>query len=943
MLLAELLHMGVDFNIKDGKLYGSYGLTAWLFTHAGVHRGLYGDQDTGPSLHEMFLSNSLLGTLLGYEIGFEDEAVEDSLFVWEDIFEVALETFERSRFGSARQSLHGMIQCGSRRLERSSYAQQRTVAEGVQRHYPQAWYEECFSIRHNGQDKFRYKPTAYFKQLDEFDCKTETVMQYIKGLEDTEVRLLDNWVGELLDRLQKQKSELRIISQSLANEADLRDPTESPEPPSGPSFLRLSAALIMQKAISLQREHELKCKINDEICQTKVDLAKYDEWKSVTVHFSLSTAGWQHVMPEVGKTLRLVLQTGEKTSEAWTFDVIPPHTEHHITARIYVPIDEDTFDFLWAIEGNQGEVELSIRLPLGVESGAITQLEHLHELLMTRKETPVFDLARSLRGEAEPKFSVRGIPFDSDRRLTTDVAQCLGKGLTARQKEAFDTSLARVPYGCLNITGLTGTGKSTLAAHMALALACTQPVLVVAQSSLEAQNLESLLLKRHRQLCRDIEGFAGKLAMCRLRAPHEVRTAMTNALFQGVLSDQYLDHRQLNKALLGEQGTDDIALHRLVKRFAKHINAHPRQYDERQRDFAKLYLEAFKECEDAGRGAVERPHYFRLFDHCTEVLSEYLLPGMNVVVTTVECAINDLPELYRPRCMILAEAGMMSVATGIPLIEILQPELVITLTDPVHTHHAGPSNGTEYDMEGVLRRRLLDSLYPLSTVMLDKNKRCPPSCWEFARQTLNEAGISGAHAVSDVSIVTRPKFRPIELAASQGILFNGSLANFDLCKSQQVLMNVNNVIDDRGQETTGDATLQAVTEAIKDLLNVPEVFNQDILVQCMSRTHGQRLQDILRREAVMIRVTAPPVPGSQAPIVLTVIAECRCSLSPQQELSSDEELMLALTRAQTFHFMFGCASCLSKIRARDEGPRLMQKFLEHVYGNKQVVEYRAKH
>lgn len=951
MLFAELLHMGVDFKLEADKFHGRYGLTALLFAHAEVHRDFFGEDEAGTSLHDLLFSRRATGVLLRYEISFGDQAIEDSLFTWEDLCEIAWGKFEGSRFESARQSLDEMIQLGSRQLERSSYAPRREATHlGVQTS-SQAWYKDCFSIRHNGRDRFEYKETAYFEELQEFDSKTETVLRYIKGLEDIQIETLDTWTQELIKRFKAQDPQFPVLSDFLISEFGL-DELRLSKSPSEPSFRRLVAALIMERAISLQHEHNVKCEINVETCLAKCELAEYDEWKSVTVHFSLATAGWHHIMPLPGKAVKLILRNDGKMTEAWSFDILPPRTKHKFTARIYVPIEEDAFDFLWESKGYRDELQLRLRLPLSPKPSAIAHIESFHRLLLSRKGTLVFDIARSLRGEEDAKFSVPGIPIDHDSRSTMEVAKRLSKNLVRKQRDAFDGCLARVPYGHISVEGLTGTGKSTLAAHLALALACTQPVLVVVQSSLEAQNLESLLLKRHRQIGRDVEAFAGKLAMCRLHPAYKVRTALKNALFHEVLSDQYVDDQQLNKVLLSnEQDTNDVALHRLVKRFAQHISAHPGRYDRDQKEFAEMYLEASKACKGADGRAV--PHYFRLFDQCTETLGDYLLLEMDIVLTTVECAINDLPKRYRPRCLILAEAGMMNLATGVLLAERLQPELLITFADPDHVPQALPTIRPEGNgMAAISGRRLCDVLSPGSTIILDRNMRCPPSCWEFARQTLIKARLARTDTASDVLASTQPKFRVVQQVALEGGLFNGSLANVDLYKSQQIFLNIASAnkngrgepVSDLGTKCSSDSTLmQAVAEAIKDLLSVPGVFNQDILAQCIPRAFGQNLHDILRREAVMIRVDAPPVPGSQAPIVLTVIAECNCSQPPQQELSSDRELILALTRAQTFHFIFGCASCLSKIRARDGKPRLMQNFLEHVHGNKEVVEYRGMH
>lgn len=948
MLFAELLHMGVDFKLEAEKFHGRYGLTTLLFAHAEVHQDFFGENEMGTSLHDLLFSSRATGALLRYEISFENEAIEDSLIAWEDLCDIAWENFEGSRFESARRSLDEMIQLGSRQLERSSYAPRREARhQGVQIS-SEAWYKDCFSIRHNGRDSFEHKETPYFEETKEFDSKTETVLRYIQGLEGMNFETLDMWVQELIKKFKAQHPQFPVLSDFLISglEVEQKPLKRLVEP----SFRRLVAALVMGRAISLQHEHNVKCDINDETCRAKLEFAKYDEWKSVTVHFPLATPGWQHVMPLPGKTVKLILHDSNTTTGAWSFDLLPPQTKHIFKARIYVPIEEDGFDFLWESKGHQDELELRVSLPLSHEPNVIAQIESFHCLLLSRKETLVFDIARSLRGEEDPKFSVPGIPVEHNSRLTMELAKRLGEKLYQKQKQAFDACLARVPYGHLSIEGLTGTGKSTLAAHLALTLACTQSVLIVVQSSLEAQNLESLLLRRYKSLAFDVKDFAGKLAMCRLHPAYKVRTVLKNTLFHEVLSDQYVDDHQLNKALLSSgpgAGANDIALHRLVKRFAQHISAHPSRYDGRQKEFAEMYLEAFKACERADGRAV--PHDFRLFDHCTETLGDYLLLESTIVLTTVECANNDLPKQYRPRCLILAEAGMMNVATGVFLAERLQPELLITFADPEDKSQALSEIRAEgREMAALSQRRLCDVLHPGGTIILDRNMRCPPSCWEFARQAVIKARLTRTDTVSDVLALAQPKFRVVQQAALKGGLFNGSLATIDLYKSQQIFMNIQGAREsvraepakDFGKKTLSDRDLmQAVAEAIKDLLSVPGILNQDILAQCMSRSAGQSLHDILRLDAITVRVNAPPAPGSQAPIVLTVIAECKCSQSPQQELSSDRELLLALTRAQTFHFIFGCASCLSKIRARDGKPGLMQNFLEHLYANKQIVEY----
>lgn len=741
------------------------------------------------------------------------------------------------------------------------------------------------------------------------------------------------------------------------------------------SLKHLTASLILGAARAMQHQHLMHDMINRNTHSATFSYTVHSEFTTITADISFCTQLPFNELPDIGEQVLLSVLCGNNWSLDFFAVVIPTAVGSQVSVNFTLLNSDQTWDVVTQLVAvSNPRLNVRLELPLLSRFRAIEEIQQLATLAASSPTTQAklnkFSIALRLTGDGNDNFTVPGCVVDKLNSLKSEVISCLRIGLRSKQQEAFDKSLDRVPAGYLNIQGPPGTGKSVVGIRIALAVASTQPVLIVAESNEVVSQIESALITQYKSLLQACPEAVDVFRMTRLYPRNYVRNEPRLSLLHQ--APPMRDGGQsISETLWGrETQGHDLTLDHLVYRFAHHIEEDESTYSDA---LVRLSEEYRQKMHDARQSQHKGdPEKLASLDKSNNGLGAHLLSMMNVVVATIDTAALQL-EAYHPRCLIFDEAAATLVQKGVSLIKKLDPAMVITIGDVQQAGPVVPSALASFNEFGpLLQRSLVEHLHPSErqTVTLDINFRNPQSCWEFSRRIYLESAKTDVRTIVDVTL--QPRYSDVVHASQQPGFFNDCLRRVDLTNNQQIFVNVSQGHCERisqepfdqafhaqgyapsyktshgtGRFRSADRTLlrnravhDAVEEMIGDLLALPSITKDDVLVQCFSRLEKEDLEKRLGAQAKAVNLlSTTSARGKEYPIVVTVINACNCSHTHQDTLPGDPMLNVALTRAQTFHFIVGNCDCIGRISSEAAKRKSLLKLVDYVNYNSHRVNF----
>lgn len=788
-----------------------------------------------------------------------------------------------------------------------------------------------------------------------------------------ETRSLDALISNVVEGVQKtDEPEFPVVPVFLIDrKRGTINSLDLPDEKSGWSSLRhITASLILGAARAMQHQHLVHNMIKRNTHSATFSHTVHSEFTTVTADISLRTKSPHAELLDIGESILLSVLSANQSISA---EIIPRAVGSQLSASFTLSNSDPICELMTRIVSESGVQH--IRLDLSPVS-RLRAVDEIQQLATFTASSPIsapnsnkFDIASRLTGHNAATFYVPASVVGNLNPLKTEVINRLRVGLKGKQVEAFDMSLDRLLAGYLNIQGPDGTGKSFVGIRIALALACTQPVLIVATNNEVVSQIESALITQYKSLLEACPEAVDIFKLARLFPRNHVRNDPRLSLLHQTPPKRQ-SGESISEMLWGpETQGHDLTLDHLAYRYAHHIKEKG-STDSALDHLSEEYCQEMK----LARQSEHKGHPEKLasLDRFNNGLGAHLLAMMNVVVATIDTAASRL-ELYHPRCLIFDEAATTLVHKGVSLIKKFDPAIVITMGDVQGTGPIVPSALASFNEFGsLLERSLVEQLHPSErqTVTLDINFRNPPSCWEFPRRMCFEKAQVNIESVVDVRL--QPKFSAIVQASKQPGFFKGCLRSIDLTRNQQIFISVpqghcrrvpqgpfdqaGNMQGDAPCFKTSEGTSKfrsavrtqlrnpAVHDAVErltnDLLEVSSITKEDVLVQCLSEPEREDLEQRLSIRAKDINLLSTTgARGQQYPIVITVVNACNCSYDDHEGLTGDQELNVALTRVQTCHFIVGNCDCLRRINRRGGKSPYLLRLADYMNHNSHRVNF----
>lgn len=791
-----------------------------------------------------------------------------------------------------------------------------------------------------------------------------------------EKRSMDTLISNVIEGLKKtDEPEFPVVPVFLIDrKRGTINSLDLPAFKSGWSSLgHITASLILGAVRAMQHQHLVHDMIKRNTHSATFSYTVNSEFTTVTADISLRTQAPHIELPDIGESISLSVLSANHSFSAET---IPRATGSQFSASFTLSNSDPICELMTRLLSESDVQDIRLDLPSVSRLRAVDEVQQLATLMASTptstSKSNKFDIASRLTGHNADKFYVPGSVVANLDPLKREVIKWLRIGLEGRQVETFDVSLDQLLAGHLNIQGSPGTGKSFLGIRIALALACTQPVLIVAETNEVVSHIEHLLITQYKSLLRACPEAADVYRMTRLYPQNYVRNEPRLSLLQQTPPARN-GGQGISEALWGpETQGADLTLDHLVYRLAHHIEDNQSADPDTLARLSKEYCQAMKEARRfEHRGDPEK---LASVDRSNNGLGAHLLTMTNVVVATTDTAALML-ESYRPRCLIFDEAATSLVPKGVSLIKGVDPAIVITIGDVQQTGPIVPSALASFNEFGpLLQRSLVEHLHPSErqTVTLDINFRNPPSCWEWPRRMYLEKTETNVESVVDVA--QPPRYSAMVQASKQSGFFKGCLRSIDLTRNQQIFISVpqghcrrirqgpvNQAGNTQGEgayfktsegtskfrsgvrtQFRNSAVHDAVEQLINDLLDVPNITKDDVLVQCLSELEREDLEKRLGVRAKDINLLSTSGARSQQyPIVVTVINICNCLHNDQEGLTGDGEVNVALTRAQTFHFILGNCDCIRRIKRSGTKSQSLLRLADYMNQNSRRVNFWA--